>query len=72
MFGLYKHWPCVKNCKAIGIIIKKLLNDLGEENIQIFMFDSEKSENLGIEKKYSTDLVTEEKTGLCPFYHKDN
>ncbi len=61
-----------ENCKAIGIIIKKLLNDLGEENIQIFMFDSEKSENLGIDKKYSTDLVTDKKTGLCPFYHKDN
>ena len=61
-----------ENCKAIGIIIKNLLNDLGEENIQIFMFDSEKSENLGIDKKYSTDLVTDKKTGLCPFYHKDN
>lgn len=60
-----------ENCKAIGIIINNLLNDLGEENIQIFMFDSEKSENLGIDSKYSTALVTEEKTGLCPFYHKE-
>lgn len=60
-----------ENCKAIGIIIKKLLTDLGEKNIQIFMFDSEKSENLGIDSKYSTALVTEEKTGLCPFYHKE-
>ncbi len=61
-----------ENCKAIGKIIRNILDDIGEENIQIFMFDSENSEKLGISNKYSSKLVTEEKSGLCPFYHKDN
>lgn len=58
-----------ENCKAVGKIIMTLLKDVGNENLQIFMFDSENSEKLGIEKKYSTNLVTETKTGFCPFFN---
>lgn len=57
-----------ENCKSVGKIIMKLLEDVGKENLQIFMFDSEEAEKLGIEKKYSTSLVTETKTGFCPFF----
>lgn len=61
-----------KNCKAIGKVIDSLLADVGNENLQIFMFDSENSENLGIDKQYSKSLVTESKNGFCPFFHVKN
>ncbi|MBP5287010.1 MAG: hypothetical protein J6Z08_03840 [Elusimicrobiales bacterium] len=57
-----------ENSKVIGDIIMYLLNDIGSENLQVFMFDSEKPEKLGINNKYSANLVSENKTGLCPFY----
>lgn len=57
-----------QNCKAIGEIIFRLLDDVGTDNMQIFMFDSENSDNLGIDNKYSTNLVTTAKSGFCPFY----
>ncbi|SMP57881.1 hypothetical protein [Fibrobacter sp. UWB10] len=59
-----------KNCKAIGKVIFRLLDDVGEDNLQIFMFDSEQSINLGIDTKYQKNLVTDSKTGLCPFFGK--
>jgi hypothetical protein len=59
-----------ENCKVIGTIISSLLEDVGKDNLQIFMFDSENSEKLGIDSMYSKDLVTESKTGLCPFFGK--
>ena len=59
-----------KNCMAIGKIIFNLLQELGEENIQVFMFDSENAESLGIDSKYSKNLVSPEKSGLCPFFKK--
>lgn len=61
-----------ENCKAIGKVIDSLLADVGNENLQIFMFDSENSENLGIDKQYSKSLVTESKNGFCPFFHVKN
>lgn len=61
-----------ENCKAIGKVIDSLLADVGKENLQIFMFDSENSENLGIDNKYSKSLVTESKNGFCPFFHVKN
>ena len=61
-----------ENCKAIGKVIDSLLADIGKENLQIFMFDSENSENLGIDNKYSKNLVSENKTGFCPFFHRNN
>lgn len=61
-----------KNCKAVGEVIFSLLKDVGDENLQVFMFDSEISENLGIDNKYSRNLVTENKTGFCPFFHENS
>ncbi len=61
-----------KNCKAVGQVIFSLLKDVGEENLQVFIFDSENSENLGIDNNYSRNLVTENKTGLCPFFYENN
>lgn len=60
------------NCKAVGKVIISLLKDVGEENLQVFMFDSENAENLGIDNKFSKKLVTENKTGFCPFFHGNN
>ena len=57
-----------ENCKAIGKVIDSLLADIGKENFQIFIFDSENSENLGIDRQYSKSLVTDNKTGFCPFF----
>jgi len=57
-----------ENCKAIGKVIDSLLADVGNENLQIFIFDSENSENLGIDRQYSKSLVTDNKTGFCPFF----
>lgn len=65
-----------ENCKAVGIIIRSLLKDVGEENLQIFMFDSENAEKLGIDEKYSQKLVIdigdEKRSGFCPFFKKGN
>ena len=61
-----------KNCRAVGEVIFSLLKDVGDENLQVFMFDSEISENLGIDNKYSRNLVTENKTGFCPFFHENS
>lgn len=56
------------NKKSIGTVVLNFLADVKPENVQVFMFDTEPSDNLGIDEKYSKNLVTEKKTGLVPFY----
>lgn len=60
------------NKKAIGSIISNALNDIGKENLQIFMFDTEPAEAFGIDPSCSTNLIDGEKTGFCPFYNPKN
>lgn len=59
----------VKNVRAIGQIINKAIEEIGKENLQIFMFDDEVYQTLAIEPDHSEDLVENEKTGFNPFYH---
>ena len=59
----------VKNVRAIGKIINKAVEDIGEENLQIFMFDDKEYETLGVKPKHSENLVEEKKTGFNPFYN---
>ncbi|SEO05655.1 hypothetical protein [Paenibacillus sp. OK076] len=56
------------NCRAIGKIINKALNDIGKEEIQLFMFDDEEYNTLEIVPDHSENLVTNIKTGFNPFY----
>lgn len=58
----------VKNVRAIGHIINKAIEDIGKENLQIFMFDDEDFQTLAIEPNHSEDLVGKGKTGFNPFY----
>ena len=60
------------NKKAIGSIISNALNDIGKENLQIFMFDTEPAEAFGIDPSCSTNLIEGKKTGFCPFYNPKN
>lgn len=56
------------NKKAIGSIINAVLNDIGKDKLQIFMFDTEQAEAFGIDSACSKDLIEGDKTGFCPFY----
>lgn len=59
----------VKNVRAIGQIINKAIEEIGKENLQVFMFDDEDYQTLAIEPNHSEDLVGNGKTGFNPFYH---
>lgn len=56
------------NCKAIGKVIATAYESVGKEQLQLFMFDDEEYETLGIKPDHSENLVTEVKTGFNPFY----
>lgn len=57
-----------QNKKAIGEVIKNAQNDIGKENLQIFMFDTSSPEELGIKADRTENLVTSDKSGFCPFF----
>jgi len=56
------------NCRAIGKVIATAYESIGKDKLQLFMFDDEEYEALGIEPDHSENLVTEHKTGFNPFY----
>lgn len=56
------------NCRAIGKVITTACKSIGEDKLQLFMFDDEEYETLAIEPAHSENLVTESKTGFNPFY----
>lgn len=56
------------NCKAIGKVIETAYESIGKNKLQLFMFDDEEFEALGIVPDHSENLVTESKTGFNPFY----
>lgn len=63
-----------ENAKAIGSIINQAVKDIGENNIQIFLFDDESAEALNIEANNTDCLYKEDdkgnilQTGFVPFY----
>ena len=56
------------NSKAIGKVIATAYESIGKDKLQIFMFDDEEYEALGIDPDYSENLVKENKTGFNPYY----
>lgn len=56
------------NCQAIGKVLAAAYESIGKDNLQIFIFDDEDYETLGIEPDHSENLVTGHKTGFNPFY----
>lgn len=62
----------VDNKKAVGLIINNALKDIGEDKLQIFMFDTELADAFDIDPSCSTNLIDGEKTGFCPFYKPKN
>ncbi|WP_185634564.1 hypothetical protein [Listeria ivanovii] len=60
-----------ENGKAIGNILTELYKIIDKEDLQIFIFDDETSENLNISADYSENLLLNNKTGFVPFYKSD-
>lgn len=56
------------NAQAIGKVINAAYEEIGKENLQIFMFDDEEYEMLGLNPDTSQNLVINNKTGFNPFY----
>ena len=62
------------NVKAIGTILSKALQDIGENNIQIFIFDDETYEDMNIIPNHAETLIKQDnegkiiQTGFVPFY----
>lgn len=57
-----------ENKKAVGSIINNALNDIGKDNLQIFMFDTVSADEFDIQPELSKNLIEGDKTGFCPFY----
>lgn len=56
------------NIKALGKVISSAIDDIGKENLQIFMFNDENYDVLSLLPDTYDDLVKEGKTGFNPFY----
>ena len=56
------------NVRAIGHVINKAYEEIGKENLQIFMFDDEEYTSLALNPEHSENLVNGEKSGFNPFY----
>ena len=57
------------NSRAIGQVINKAYEEIGKENLQIFMFDDEEHTALALQPEHSENLVNDEKSGFNPFYY---
>ena len=57
------------NSRAIGQVINKAYEEIGKENLQIFMFDDEEHTTLALQPEHSENLVNDEKSGFNPFYY---
>lgn len=58
-----------QNVAAIGTVIHKAYEDIGIDNLQIFMFDDENSEKLNLKPNNIENLVNSARTGFNPFYN---
>lgn len=57
-----------ENAEAIGKIFEKAFELIGKENLQVFVFDDESYEALGIVPDHAENMENEIKTGFNPFY----
>lgn len=57
------------NARAIGQVTNKAYEEIGKDNLQIFMFDHERYETLALQPEHFENLVNNEKSGFNPFYH---
>lgn len=60
------------NKKAVGSILEKFYKQVSKSDVQIFMFDDQDPESLGIVPDHNELLKTDNKTGFNPFYHGNN
>ncbi len=59
-----------RNRKAIGKVIETAVDNIGKDNIQIFMFDDKNCDELYLQADNYENLVSNKKSGFNPFYHK--
>lgn len=65
------------NVNALGTIINNAINEIGRENLQIFLFDDEDFAKLTLQPDYSENLIVKDdngeivKSGFLPFYQPD-
>lgn len=63
-----------KNINALGTILNNAIQDIGKDNIQIFLFDDEESSKLVLNTDKTINLIEYDennqkiKTGFIPFY----
>ncbi|MED1268840.1 hypothetical protein P4U03_20040 [Bacillus mycoides] len=57
-----------ENISSIGTIISKFYEDVSKKDVQIFIFDDKKYEELGLNVDKFDELNNENKTGFNPFY----
>ena len=60
------------NKKAVGSILEKFYKQVSKGDVQIFMFDDQEPELLGIAADHTELLKAENKTGFNPFYHANS
>lgn len=56
------------NRKGIGEILNQAITEIGEDNLQIILFDDKPQDDIGLTPNKSENLVNENKTGFIPFY----
>lgn len=61
-----------QNKKAIGLILDKVYEIIGKEDIQIFIFDDQSSSQLNIKADKDEKLIDSQKSGFVPFYNTTN
>lgn len=56
------------NRKGIGEILNQAITEIGEDNLQIILFDDKSYDEIGLKPNKSENLVNKNKTGFIPFY----
>lgn len=57
-----------ENGEAVGKLFEKAFEFIGKKNLQVFIFDDETYETLGILPDHAESMVRDGKTGFNPFY----
>lgn len=57
-----------ENAEAVGKLFEKAFELIGKDNFQVFIFDDEAHETLGIVPDHAETMVRDGKTGFNPFY----
>ena len=57
-----------ENAEAVGKLFEKAFELIGKDNFQVFIFDDEAYETLGIIPDHAESMVRDGKTGFNPFY----